>query len=76
MPAWPRRGRFDARRSWSQWSIATTITSSGYPAWLAWLFLHLVFLVGFKNRMVVLVQWLVAYVTRQRGVRLITGGRM
>ncbi len=48
---------------------------TGYPAWLAWLFLHLVFLVGFKNKMVVLVQWLVAYVTRQRGVRLITGDR-
>jgi NADH:ubiquinone reductase (H+-translocating) len=48
---------------------------TGYPAWLAWLFLHLVFLVGFKNKMVVLVQWLVAYVTRQRGVRLITGER-
>lgn len=46
---------------------------TGYLAWLAWLFLHLLFLVGFKNRMVVLVQWLVAYVTRQRGVRLITG---
>ncbi len=46
---------------------------TGYPAWLAWLFLHLLFLVGFKNKMVVLVQWLVAYVTRQRGVRLITG---
>ncbi|MEP7116854.1 MAG: NAD(P)/FAD-dependent oxidoreductase [Acidobacteriota bacterium] len=49
------------------------IRLTGYPAWLAWLFLHLVFLVGFKNRLVVLVQWLVAYVTRQRGVRLITG---
>ncbi len=49
------------------------IRLTGYPAWLAWLFLHLVFLIGFKNRMVVLVQWLVAYVTRQRGVRLITG---
>lgn len=48
------------------------IRLSGYPAWLAWLFLHLVFLIGFKNRVVVLVQWLVAYVTRQRGVRLIT----
>lgn len=46
---------------------------TGYPAWLAWLFLHLVFLIGFKNRVVVLVQWLIAYVTRQRGVRLITG---
>lgn len=51
------------------------IRLTGYPAWLAWLFLHLVFLVGFKNRIVVLVQWLVAYVTRQRGVRLITGDR-
>ncbi len=51
------------------------IRLTGYPAWLAWLFLHLVFLVGFKNRIVVLVQWLVAYITRQRGVRLITGGR-
>jgi NADH dehydrogenase len=46
---------------------------TGYPAWLAWLFLHLVQLIGFKNRLVVLLQWLVAYVTRQRGVRLITG---
>ena len=52
------------------------IRLTGYPAWLAWLFLHLVFLIGFKNRMVVLVQWLVAYVTRQRGVRLITGDRL
>jgi NADH:ubiquinone reductase (H+-translocating) len=51
------------------------IRLTGYPAWLAWLFLHLVFLIGFKNRIVVLVQWLVAYVTRQRGVRLITGDR-
>ncbi len=51
------------------------VSLTGYPAWLAWLFLHLVFLVGFKNRIVVLVQWLVAYVTRQRGVRLITGHR-
>lgn len=50
------------------------IRLTGYPAWLAWLFLHLVFLIGFKNRVVVLVQWLTAYVTRQRGVRLITGG--
>ena len=50
------------------------IRLTGYPAWLAWLFLHLVFLIGFKNRVVVLTQWLIAYVSRQRGVRLITGG--
>ena len=49
------------------------IRLTGYPAWLAWLFLHLLFLIGFKNRVVVLLQWMVAYVTRQRGVRLITG---
>jgi NADH dehydrogenase len=49
------------------------IKLTGYPAWLAWLFLHLMFLVGFKNRVVVFVQWVVAYVTWQRGVRLITG---
>jgi NADH:ubiquinone reductase (H+-translocating) len=52
------------------------IRLTGYPAWLAWLFLHLVFLIGFKNRIVVLVQWLLAYVTRQRGVRLITGDKV
>lgn len=51
------------------------IRLSGYLAWLAWLFLHLMQLIGFKNRLVVLVQWLIAYVTRQRGVRLITGDR-
>ena len=45
---------------------------SGFPAWLAWLFLHIVMLVGFRNRLVVLIQWAIAYVTLQRSVRLIT----
>jgi NADH dehydrogenase len=46
----------------------------GYPAWLFWLFVHLFNLIGFRNRISVLVQWAVSYSTYQRSVRLITGG--
>jgi NADH dehydrogenase len=45
---------------------------SGVLAWLFWLFLHIVELIGFRNRFVVLLQWAVAYLTFQRSVRLIT----
>jgi NADH dehydrogenase len=45
---------------------------SGVIAWLAWLFLHIVQLIGFRNRVAVLMQWAIAYVTLQRSVRLIT----
>jgi NADH dehydrogenase len=45
---------------------------SGFPAWLLWLFIHIVWLIGFRNRITVLVQWAVAYMTYQRSVRLIT----
>jgi NADH dehydrogenase len=45
---------------------------SGPIAWLAWLFLHIVMLIGFRNRIVVLLQWAGAYMTFQRSVRLIT----
>ena len=45
---------------------------SGFVAWLAWLFLHIVKLVGFRNRLVVLLEWGIAYMTFQRSVRLIT----
>jgi NADH dehydrogenase len=48
------------------------IAFSGTLAWLAWLFLHIVMLIGFRNRLVVLLQWAVAYFTYQRSVRLIT----
>jgi NADH:ubiquinone reductase (H+-translocating) len=47
---------------------------TGFFAWLLWLFVHILKLTGFRNRVVVLVQWAWAYVTKQRGVRLITGG--
>jgi NADH dehydrogenase len=45
---------------------------SGPLAWLAWLFLHIFMLIGFRNRLVVLLQWALAYLTFQRSVRLIT----
>ncbi|MEO8078400.1 MAG: NAD(P)/FAD-dependent oxidoreductase, partial [Acidobacteriota bacterium] len=45
----------------------------GWIAWQAWLFVHVLNLIGFRNRMVVLVQWAVAYFTYQRAIRLITG---
>jgi len=46
---------------------------SGFLAWLLWLFIHIFWLIGFRNRILVLVQWAGAYVTYQRSVRLITG---
>ena len=46
---------------------------NGRLAWLAWLFIHLIFLVEFENRLLVLVQWAWNYFTRDRSARLITG---
>ncbi len=46
---------------------------TGWPAWVAWLFIHIMKLTGFRNRVLVLVQWAWAYFTYQRSVRLITG---
>lgn len=46
---------------------------SGRPAWLLWLFVHIYFLIGFRNRLLVLIQWSWAYFTYDRGARLITG---
>jgi NADH:ubiquinone reductase (H+-translocating) len=46
---------------------------SGYFAWLAWLFIHILFLIGFRNRIVVMINWAWAYLTYERGARLITG---
>jgi NADH dehydrogenase len=45
---------------------------SGLPAWLTWLFVHIIFLVGFRNRVLVLLQWAWAYLTFDKGARLIT----
>jgi NADH dehydrogenase len=46
---------------------------AGFPAWLAWLFVHVLFLIGFDNKLTVLVQWAYSYFTYKRGARIITG---
>ncbi len=46
---------------------------SGFLAWMAWLTIHIFFLIGFRNRFLVFSQWAWAYLTYQRGARLITG---
>jgi NADH:ubiquinone reductase (H+-translocating) len=46
---------------------------SGFMAWLAWLFIHIMFLIGFRNRLLVMIQWAWSYFTYERGARLITG---
>jgi NADH dehydrogenase len=48
---------------------------SGYPAWFLWLFVHIMKLVGFRNRLSVLLHWAYQYFTYQRGIRLILRGR-
>jgi NADH:ubiquinone reductase (H+-translocating) len=48
---------------------------SGFIAWLGWLFVHIFFLIGFRNRMIVLLQWAWSYFTYERGARLITGSQ-
>src|SRR5438445_1462840 len=69
---------------WDKGSLATIgraaavakfgkIHISGFIAWLAWLFVHILFLIGFRNRLLVLIQWAWSYFTYERGARLITG---
>jgi NADH dehydrogenase len=48
----------------------------GFPAWLAWLFVHLIYLVEYENRLLVLIQWAWNYFTRNRSARLITHPEM
>jgi NADH dehydrogenase len=49
------------------------LQASGFVAWVLWLTIHIFWLIGFRNRLTVLVQWASAYLTYQRSVRLITG---
>jgi len=79
----PHRTRPDFHY-WDKGSIATIgraaavaefgkIHISGFVAWLSWLFVHILFLIGFQNRLLVFIQWAWSYVTYERGARLITG---
>jgi NADH dehydrogenase len=49
---------------------------SGFPAWVVWMVVHIFFLIGFRNRVVVFMQWAWTYLTVQDGVRLITGSQV
>jgi NADH dehydrogenase len=52
------------------------VKASGFLAWLFWLFLHIFWLIGFRNRLAVMSEWAWAYLTFQRRVRLITGEKL
>ena len=58
------RGSAIADLGWTQFA--------GLLAWFAWLFIHILMLIGFRNRLAVLFQWAMSYITYQRSVRLIT----
>lgn len=77
----PARARF---HYWDKGSMATIgrgravvetgrLKFSGFIAWLAWLFIHILYLARFENRALVMFQWFFNYVTRNRAARLITG---
>jgi NADH dehydrogenase len=57
-------------------AVVGPIRTAGFLAWLLWLCIHIVWLVGFRNRLAVLGEWAWAYLTFQRRVRLITGARL
>jgi NADH dehydrogenase len=48
---------------------------SGFPAWITWLVVHLFYLIGFENRVLVLTRWTFSFLTRGRGARLISQSR-
>jgi NADH dehydrogenase len=72
-----------AFRYWDRGTMATIgrsaavawigkVHMSGWPAWVAWLFVHLIFLIGFRNRLAVLLQWAYSYLVYKRSARIIT----
>ena len=77
----PQRPAF---RYWNKGTMATIGRSAavaqlgklefdGWPAWAAWLLVHLVFLIGFRNKAAVMLQWVYSYFTYKRGSRIVTG---
>ncbi len=82
--ALPEKSARPAFHYWDKGSLATIgraaavaqfgkIHISGYIAWLSWLFIHILFLIGFRNRLLVFIQWAWSYMTYERAARLITG---
>jgi NADH:ubiquinone reductase (H+-translocating) len=79
-----RDGAHPAFDYWDRGSMATIGRSaavakigklefSGFPAWFAWLVVHLIFLIGFRNKIAVFFNWAYSYFTYKRGMRIITG---
>ncbi len=56
-------------------AIIGKLRFSGYPAWLVWLFAHIYFLIGFRNRIVVLFDWALAYWSFERNARIVVGNK-
>ncbi len=63
-------GRMAAVAQFGKWQL------SGFPAWAAWLLAHIYFLIGFRNRLVVMLDWAWAYCTHQRHARIVSGGEL
>ncbi|HKQ39665.1 MAG TPA: FAD-dependent oxidoreductase, partial [Verrucomicrobiae bacterium] len=79
----PPRPERPAFKYWDKGTMATIgrsaavaligkVKLTGYIAWLAWLFIHLVFLVGLRSKFIVLFNWAYSYFTYKRGARIIT----
>jgi len=54
-------------------AIIGKLKLSGFIAWLAWLFVHLIFMIGFRNKLAVLLDWAYSYVAYKRGARIAFG---
>jgi NADH dehydrogenase len=81
----PKPAPRPAFRYWDKGSLATIgrsagiaqigrIKLQGFPAWLAWLGIHLIFLIGFRNKLSVLISWAYSYFTYKLGARIIING--
>ena len=82
--AFPGHADRPAFKYWDKGTMATigrsaavakigALEFSGFAAWVAWLLVHLIFLIGFRNRVAVLLQWTYSYFAYKRGARIIIG---
>jgi len=55
-------------------AVLGSMRFAGFPAWVVWVFVHIAYLIGFRNRVLVLFEWAWLYCTRQRGARVVLGG--
>jgi NADH dehydrogenase len=65
-----------AVQPWKPERAAPGVAQGGFTAWLLWLGIHITYLIGFANRIVVVVRWAGSFLTHGRGTRLITGSQL